>query len=181
LSGEEFLQKFGNIANSILSDNKDLVPNLVTTWFDDIDQMDNIIPMPRKDENVRFMSLLRLDDDAVSDNFEAYARLCTSWLSYCIHSTFSHSQSEPHYRIYVLSDRDMTPQEYPKVYQWFVDEFGFKMVDNCGKKLSQCMFYPCHKENQEPYGLVHIKDEVLNVDKILSESPNTAIDSILHR
>lgn len=178
MSGEEFLQKFGNIANSILSDNKDLVPNLVTTWFDDIDQMDNIIPMPRKDENVKFLSLLRLDDDAVSENFEAYARLCTSELSYCIHSTFSHSQSEPHYRIYVLSDRDMTPQEYPQVYQWFVDEFGFKMVDNCGKKLSQCMFYPCHKENQEPYGFIHIKDDVLNVDKILSQSPNIPLEGV---
>ncbi len=85
------------------------------------------------------------------------------------HTTFSHTPSEPRYRIVVLCDRKLDPHEYGIVVRVLLaQKDSIDSFDKASKNITQMMFYPgVAKDMQDEYVFVAHPGDPLDVDMLL--------------
>ena len=96
----------------------------------------------RNHENVINRSMLTLDLDGAQEcGFKA---LCASLSSfyYLWHTTYSHSEEKPSYRVLVPLAEPVTPRQYTEIVQQIVSTYPESSIDPSCAKPEQVMFTP---------------------------------------
>ncbi len=100
----------------------------------------------RKNENVINRSMLTLDlDGAQEGGFEA---LCASLSDfyYLWHTSYSHSEEKPSYRVLVPLAEPVTPGQYSDLVRRIIADNPKASIDLASAKPAQCMFTPASKD-----------------------------------
>lgn len=98
----------------------------------------------RKADAVIGRDLLALDLDNIPAGQTNYVVDRTKALNYscCIHSTRKHSPSTPKLRIYIPTDRTVTPDEYVPIARLVAAQIGMEWVDQTTFEPSRLMYWP---------------------------------------
>lgn len=123
----------------------------------------------RKVANVTSRSLITLDFDNIpafgTDNIIAKLDLCG--FSYCVYSTRKHTPNAPRLRVLVVTDRDMTVDEYEPVARRVAEYIGIEKADPTTFELHRLFYYPTACKDGE--FIYKVKDAPFaNVDKLLA-------------
>ena len=123
----------------------------------------------RKVANVTSRSLVTLDFDNIPafgvDNIIAKLDLCG--FSYCVYSTRKHTPNKPRLRVLIVTDRDMTVDEYEPVARRIAEYIGIEMADPSTFELHRLFYYPTACADGE--FVYRVKDAPFaNVDKLLA-------------
>lgn len=121
--------------------------------------------MTRSKAAVTAISLIVLDFDAgnpqaVCKTIEEYG-----WEA-VVSSTYSHSEGKPKFRVVVLPDRDITPEEWPKVFRACTQIFPH-MIDATGKDVSRMYFFSSKAAATSPTFAQRISGDKVSVDDLL--------------
>ena len=122
----------------------------------------------RKKENVDTRSLITLDVDHVADDFLFAAELVLGGTAYLIYSTHSHRSDKPKYRLVVLVDRTMNPDEYAAASRKLSEQIGMDYFDKTTFDVHRLMYLPSCSKDAEPVLEVYEGDP-LSVDGMLAE------------
>lgn len=124
----------------------------------------------RKVENVVSRSMLTLDIDKAEPGFiEKYAN--ESPYTSCLYTTHSHRPDANRCRIIVPLTRDVQPDEYVALAQYFAFEWGIDQFDECSYHTNQLMFWPTTPQDGE-YIYKRVDKEWLNPDEFFKKYPN---------
>ena len=123
----------------------------------------------RKVKNVTGRSLITLDFDNIPafgvDNIIAKLDLCG--FSYCVYSTRKHTPNAPRLRVLIVTDRDMTIDEYEPVARRVAEYIGIDKADPTTFELHRLFYYPTACADGE--FVYKVKDAPFaKVDKLLS-------------
>lgn len=122
----------------------------------------------RSNKNFISSAIVKLDiDDQETVNLSCFDKMKENNIMYAFHTTFSYNGENDRKRVYIPLSRQVNKEEYEKVYDVFCFQFGFKMKDNCGKVVGQCMFLPSHNEGITPQG-EFVNGSYYDVEKALS-------------
>lgn len=122
----------------------------------------------RKKEAVDSRSLITLDADNVKDDFFFSVELVLGGCSYAIYSTHSHRPESPRYRLIVLPDRAMSPDEYAAVSRKLAEQIGMDYFDKTTFEVHRLMYFPSCSKDAEPV-LEVFEGEPVSVDGVLAE------------
>lgn len=122
----------------------------------------------RKKENVDTRSLITLDADNVTDDFLFTVDLVLGGTAYVVYSTHSHRPNAPRYRLIVLPDRTMSPDEYSAVSRKLAEQIGMGYFDKTTFEVHRLMYLPSCSKDAEIVLEVY-EGEPLSVDSILAE------------
>ncbi|WP_281759198.1 virulence-associated E family protein, partial [Alicyclobacillus hesperidum] len=122
----------------------------------------------RKKENIDTRSLITLDVDHADDDFLFAADLVLAGTAYVIYSTHSHRPTKPKYRLIVLPDRNMSPDEYAAVSRKVAEQIGMAYFDKTTFDVHRLMYLPSCSKDAEPV-LEIFEGEPLSVDSLLAE------------
>jgi hypothetical protein len=117
----------------------------------------------RAAKNVEAVSCIVLDDDSSGFSFD---EIVDAW-STCagvVHTSHSHTELKPKFRIVLRGSRDMTAAEHAIVWAWCNDRGP--LVDQATKDASRFWFVPAHREGA-PYEWAELAGVPLDVDAIL--------------
>lgn len=117
--------------------------------------------------NVVFKQILTLDIDkghfGIWDDF-----LLQYGSAAVIHSTHSHSDDEPRFRLLVPLDREATPEEYSAAARKVAENIGIEYFDETTFDLNRLMFWPSVASDMEFY-FEENKGDFLELDSVLAE------------
>ncbi|OXM15445.1 DUF927 domain-containing protein [Paenibacillus herberti] len=121
----------------------------------------------RRKENVDVRSVITLDADNVSTSFPFMVELMIGGTAYVIYSTHSHRSDQHKYRLIILVDREMTPDECSAVSRMIAKLIGMDNFDKTTFDVNRLMYLPSCSKDAEP---VFIESEgvPLSVDGILN-------------
>ncbi|ASJ54219.1 virulence protein E [Brevibacillus formosus] len=122
----------------------------------------------RKKENVDTRSLITLDVDHANEDFLFTVELVLGGSAYVIYSTHSHRPKKPKYRLIVLVDRAMSPDEYAAVSRKLAEQIGLEYFDKTTFDVHRLMYLPSCSIDAEPVLEVY-EGEPVNVDAMLAE------------
>ena len=123
----------------------------------------------RKKENVDTRSLITLDADHVEDDgFIFAAELVLGGTAYAVYSTHSHRPKTQKYRLIVLVDRAMNPDEYAAVSRKIAEQIGMEYFDKTTFEVHRLMYLPSCSKDAKPILEVYVGDP-LKVNSILAE------------
>jgi putative DNA primase/helicase len=123
----------------------------------------------RKKENVDTRSLITLDADHVEDDgFLFAAELVLGGTAYAIYSTHSYRAGKQKYRLVILPDRAMNPDEYGAVSRMLANQIGMDYFDKTTFEVHRLMYLPSCSKDAEPMLEVY-EGEPLSVDSILAD------------
>jgi hypothetical protein len=122
----------------------------------------------RKKENVDTRSLITLDVDHGNEGFLFSAELVLGGCAYVLYSTHSHRLSQPKYRLIVLPDRVMSPDEYAAVSRKLAEQIGMEYFDRTTFEVHRLMYLPSCSKDAEPVLEVY-EGAPLSVDALLAE------------
>lgn len=122
----------------------------------------------RKKENIDTRSLLTLDADNVSDDFLFAVELVLDGIAYVVYSTHSHRPLSPRYRLIVLPDRGMGPDEYSAVSRKLAEQIGMDYFDKKSFEPQQLMYLPSCSQDAEMVFEV-CDGRPLEVDRVLAQ------------
>lgn len=123
----------------------------------------------RKKENVDTRSLITLDADHTGDgDFLFAAELVLGGSAYVIYSTHSHRPDKPKYRLIILVDRAMSPDEYGAVSRKLAEQIGMEYFDKTTFDVHRLMYLPSCSNDATPVLEVYEGDPVC-VDTVLAE------------
>lgn len=116
---------------------------------------------------VRRAAILVFDADAPEEGFEARIDLQLHDVRHAWHTTWSHTPSEPRFRLLVAVDREMNGAEYCEAAEALADRLGIDF-DRGTYEPARYMFLPAHAPGQ-PYEQ-HVQDgREMSVDELLDE------------
>jgi len=122
----------------------------------------------RKAENIESRSLVSLDIDSIP----AYGvdkvcqKLDSLHCGYCIYSTRKHRPEAPRLRVAIVTDRDMTPDEYDAVIRRIAQQIGMAWMDQTTFEPNRLMYWPSCCANGE-YIFKYNDAPLLAVDAVL--------------
>lgn len=122
----------------------------------------------RKKQNVDTRSLITLDVDHADDGFLFGVELVLGGNAYVIYSTHSHRVDKPKYRLIVLPDRNMSPDEYAAVSRKLTEQIGMDYFDKTTYDVHRLMYLPSCSKDAEPVFEV-FDGEALSVDELLND------------
>ena len=116
----------------------------------------------RAAKNVEAVSCVVLDDDASGLSFD---EIVDAWAECAgvVHTSHSHTELNPKFRIVLCCSRDMTAAEHAIVWAWCNDRGP--LVDQATKDPSRLWFVPAHREGA-PYEWAELTGVPLDVDAI---------------
>lgn len=124
----------------------------------------------RKAHTVELRSAITLDADNADKGFiERYEMLFQ--FKTIIYSTHSHTQEAPRYRLIIITNREMTPDEYTVAARLVASEIGIDYFDDCTYEPHRLMYWPSTPSDGE-YVFKAIDGNPLDVDKYLSKLSN---------
>ena len=95
----------------------------------------------RKPENIVSRQLLTLDIDYAHSNF--WDDFCMQYSSAAVlHSTHSHTEENPRYRLIMPLDRETTPDEYVALARQIAGVLGIDLFDSTTFETNRLMFWP---------------------------------------
>lgn len=121
----------------------------------------------RNNENVLFRSMLTIDIDKPSHNYESLLDLILFNVdeAFLLYTTYRSTHEQPRVRILVPLDRDVTGEEYRLICRAYCQKLmqeGIDGIDEASYKPSQFMFYPASEDGS---GKTYIQDgDFLSVD-----------------
>ncbi len=123
----------------------------------------------RRKQNIDSRSLITLDADNISpdDDFFFAVELVLGGCAYVIYSTHSHRPSSPRYRVAILPDRRMSPDEYSAVSRKLSEQIGMAYFDKKSFECQQLMYLPSGSKDAEVV-LEVFEGEPLSVDGVLA-------------
>lgn len=151
----EQYEKMNNIARGKIKDGPAFVGGLVRGGR-------------RKKENVDTRSLITLDVDHADDGFTFAVELVLGGCAYVLYSTHSHRPENPKYRLIVLPDRTMSPDEYAAVSRKVAEQVGIEYFDKTTFDVHRMMYLPSCSKDAKPVLEIY-EGEPLNVDSLLAE------------
>ena len=120
----------------------------------------------RSPQNVVYRQLLTLDIDFGHLSFwEDFILQFTE--EAIIHSTHSHTEEKPRYRLIMPLDRDASPDEYSALARKVAGLLGIEYFDNTTFETNRLMFWPSVSKDASYY-CEHQAGDFLNVDNILN-------------
>ncbi|GEO27045.1 hypothetical protein AAC03nite_28300 [Alicyclobacillus acidoterrestris] len=122
----------------------------------------------RKKENIDTRSLITLDVDHADNDFLFTAELVLGGTAYVVYSTHSHRPEKPKYRLIVLPDRAMSPDEYGAVSRKLAEQIGMQYFDKTTFDVHRLMYLPSCSQDATPV-LEVFEGEPLSVDSLLGE------------
>lgn len=123
----------------------------------------------RKKENVDTRKLITLDVDHVTDEyFMISADLVLCGTAFVIYSTHSHRPEKQKYRLIILVDRAMNPDEYAAVSRKLAEQIGMDYFDKTTFEVHRLMYLPSCSKDAEPILEVY-EGAPLNVESVLSK------------
>lgn len=120
----------------------------------------------RSPKNVIYRQLITLDIDfAHSDFWDDFTMIYGN--SAVLHSTHSHTEASPRYRLIMPLSREVTPDEYVAISRKIAGTLGIELFDNTTFETNRLMFWPSNSIDVEYYckrqnGEFIDADEVLN-------------------
>ena len=123
----------------------------------------------RRKENIVSRSAVALDADSPGPDF--LADVAALGCEALVHTTFSSRPDAPRYRVIVLTDRDMSPDEYRRTATWLVREMGEQHFDASTTQPERYMFKPA-AERRDWYTQCHCPGQLVDVDHALSQVPD---------
>ena len=121
----------------------------------------------RKKESVANRSAMTLDADYGDKGFlEDVARVLADY-NYTIYSTHKHSESRPRYRLVVVTDRPMRPEEYQAAMRKIADEIGIDYFDDTTYDINRLMYWPS-SSSDAPFYFKHNDKAFLPVADVLA-------------
>ncbi|NHN33569.1 DUF927 domain-containing protein [Paenibacillus agricola] len=122
----------------------------------------------RKKESIDTRSLLALDVDRADDDFLFSVELVLGGSAYVIYSTHSYRPDEPKYRLVVLPNRNLSPDEYAAISRKLAEQIGMDYFDKTTFDVHRLMYLPSCSKDAEPVLEVY-EGEPLDIDKLLGE------------
>lgn len=98
----------------------------------------------RKNESLLYRSLIALDIDfGEQDTPEEVETICdlNGW-ECLMHTTHSHTEEEPRYRLFLPLSRNVTREEYEPIARKIADQFGIELFDDTTYQAARMMFWP---------------------------------------
>ena len=90
----------------------------------------------------RRSAVLALDIDKPDDGFDVVVETMLADYTYVMHTTHSSTPSEPRYRLLVLRDRDMAPDEYVAATEALAARLGKDQIDSGSFQAARFMYNP---------------------------------------
>ncbi len=122
----------------------------------------------RVKENIDVRSLITLDADNVDRSFPLSVELMIGGFAYVIYSTHSHRPDAPRYRLIVLMDREMSPDEYSAAARKLAEIIGMEHFDPTTFRVTQLMYLPSCSRDAEPV-FIESQGPAFSVDQLLGE------------
>lgn len=124
----------------------------------------------RKDALVEDIRLLKLDVDDIPSYVDFVSCVSSVLKGSCffLHSTHSHTKSNPRYRVFILLSRDVTVEEYSLIASVVEKKFPISF-DEHGRSVKQIMYWPSVCKDGE-YIFEVFDGNPLEVDLLLSEA-----------
>lgn len=95
----------------------------------------------RKNGSVISRSVVTLDIDFANGNeWDDWTSL-HGYASF-LYSTHSHTPQKPRFRLVVLLDREVTPEEYEPIARWVADQIGIDKFDHTTYELPRLFYWP---------------------------------------
>ncbi|MEK3875169.1 DUF927 domain-containing protein [Paenibacillus sp. FSL M7-0420] len=105
----------------------------------------------RRKENVDVRSLITLDIDAPDEHFLLTVDLMIGGYAYVIYSTHSHRHGKPKYRLIILMDREMTPDECSATSRKIAFLIGMEQFDKTTFDVNRLMYLPSCSKDATPF------------------------------
>lgn len=123
----------------------------------------------RRDKaSVANRSAMTLDADFADKHFlDAVSRELSDF-NYTIYSTHKHSESRPRYRLVVVTDRPMLPDEYQAAMRKLADKVGIDYFDDTTYDVNRLMYWPS-SSCDAPFYFKHNDKPFVGVDSLLAE------------
>jgi hypothetical protein len=122
----------------------------------------------RTKKNVESRSILTLDADNADADFAFAVDSVLAGHAYLIYSTHSYRASEPRYRLIVLPDRSVSPDEYSAMTRKLAENIGLHFFDKGSFEAERLMYVPSHSKDGEFIFDVS-EGDALSVDSVLDE------------
>lgn len=122
----------------------------------------------RKKENVQSRSIITLDVDFGNEDFFFDVDMALGGYAYVIYSTHSHREASPKYRLIILADREMNPDEYAATSRKIASLIGMNYFDKTTFDVHRLMYLPSCSSDAEPF-FQNEAGEPLEVDNILAK------------
>lgn len=123
-------------------------------------------------ENAEALSAVVLDDDKSGLSIDEVDRI---WFGFggIVHTTHSHTDAAPKYRIVLRLSRDITPAEYSALWRVVREHAALhgQVLDAAPKDPSRLWYVPAHRAGA-PYASRLIMGPPLDVDEILAGAPD---------
>ena len=125
----------------------------------------------------RRSAVLALDIDKPDDGFDVVVETMLADYTYVMHTTHSSTPSEPRYRLLVLTDRDMAPDEYVAATEALAARLGKDQFDSGSFQAARFMYKPA-TQRPDWYDSwvndgrpIEVDDLLVEYDRDLSELP----------
>lgn len=99
-------------------------------------------PAQRRKANLKYRSVLTLDFDHLESWDVDLIQKAYGAYSYLAHTSHSHSDAQPRYRIVFPLARDVTLEEYEPLARKIADMLGVEFADDTTYQVSRVMFWP---------------------------------------
>ena len=122
----------------------------------------------RKVDNMVDRCVVTLDFDTIPPfgADKVLATLEAAGYGYCVYSTRKHRPEAPRLRIVIVTDRDMTPDEYDAVSRRLAADIGITMADPTTFEVHRLMYWPSCSSDGE-YIFKYKDAPLLSVDAVL--------------
>lgn len=117
---------------------------------------------------LRRSAILALDVDTPDEHFDVTVDLVLSGKAYLWHTTFSSTPAAPRYRLLVMVDRDMAPDEYVAATTALASRLGEHQFDSGSFQAARYMFKP-GASDRSLYEFGEGEGEPVEVDVLLEE------------
>lgn len=122
----------------------------------------------RQKAYVKAKTILTLDMDNAPENYIETVSRILEGCAFCIHTTHSHTPSNPRVRIVIPISRNVSPDEYIAIGRKIADKIGMEFFDMTTFAPERLMFWPSHPRDVKPDFYVN-DAPILNPDVVLSE------------
>lgn len=122
----------------------------------------------RQKAYVKAKTILTLDMDNAPENYIETVNRILEGCAFCIHTTHSHTPSNPRVRIVIPISRNVSPDEYIAIGRKIADKIGMEFFDMTTFAPERLMFWPSHPRDVKPDFYVN-DAPIINPDVVLSE------------
>jgi len=121
----------------------------------------------RKKENIQSRSIITLDVDFGTEDFLFDLDIALGGNAYFAYSTHSYRNKALKYRLNILVDREMSPDEYAACIRKVAYLVGMDYFDKTSFDINRLMYFPSCSKDAEPH-FIEEQGDPLSVDDLLA-------------